>query len=657
MIKFGWMLLLGGLLHGTVAWSAAPEVEPYIRKDFFGDIKISPTGEYYAATVPLEDSTGLAILRRSDKAVMGRFRLARNSHVSDFWWVNPERVLISVSVKIGDLDEPRPTGEIFGMNVDGSKTGLLVGQRVEDEGLGTLIKVKKAEHIAAFLVDDLPGDDDEVIISVMPFTGDPMTCAERMNVYTGRRTQVARAPVQNAEFTTDGKGVVRFARGIDPDLTSKLFYRADADAQWELINDSSTTDRVEAALGFSSNDGVAYLQVEQTQGPDQIVAMDTVTRGRKVVLRDDNTDPWRIILRPGSAVPVGALFMDGKPRMGFFDEESEPARTYRSLEEAFGPGVPVITSSTQDGRIALVRTFRDRDPGLFFLYDAAAKSADMAVVSRAWVDRETSAEMRPIAFKARDGLDISGYLTLPLGGGDTNLPMVLLPHGGPYGVHESWSYDSEVQLLAAAGYAVLQVDYRGSGNHGRAFLHAGAREWGAKMQDDLTDATRWAITQGVADPERICIYGASYGGYAALMGAAKEPGLYRCAAGYVGVYDLPMMHTHGDIQKRGSGATYVREWVGEPGAIAAVSPVMMAERIRIPVFLAAGGEDERAPIEHTKKMQKALESANVPVETLYFDTEGHGFYQPQHRIEYYTKLLAFLDRNIGQARATASGVP
>ncbi|HEY4559890.1 MAG TPA: prolyl oligopeptidase family serine peptidase, partial [Lysobacter sp.] len=227
------------------------------------------------------------------------------------------------------------------------------------------------------------------------------------------------------------------------------------------------------------------------------------------------------------------------------------------------------------------------------------------------------------------------------------------PHGGPFGIRDYWAFDSDAQLLASAGYAVLQVNFRGSGGYGRDFRYAGARQWGGTMQDDVTDATKWAIKQGIADGSKICLYGASYGGYASLMGVAKEPDLYRCAAGYVGVYDLPTMHTAGDIAERKSGRNYVNDWIGPRDKVGEVSPTRLADRIKVPVFLAAGGEDERAPIEHSRMMERALRKAGVPVETLYFDTEGHGFYLVEHRREFYTKLLAFLSRSLGGETASA----
>jgi dipeptidyl aminopeptidase/acylaminoacyl peptidase len=253
--------------------------------------------------------------------------------------------------------------------------------------------------------------------------------------------------------------------------------------------------------------------------------------------------------------------------------------------------------------------------------------------------------------KARDGVDLHGYLTLPYGSAGKQLPMVVVPHGGPFGIADVWEFDGGIQMLAQAGYAVLQVNFRGSGGYGRWFRRAGARQWGLTMQDDVTDATRWAIQSGVADASRICIYGASYGAYAALTGVAKEPDLYKCAVGYVGVYDLPMMHTRGDTQTARWGETFLREWIGEPSEVAKVSPTNMADRIKVPVFLAAGGEDERAPIAHSELMERRLKAAGVPVETLYYKTEGHGFYNEAHQREYYTKLLDFFSRHLGGAKA------
>jgi dipeptidyl aminopeptidase/acylaminoacyl peptidase len=643
----------------AMAWgpgAQAVNVDAFIKRDQFGDIKLSPDGLHYAATVPMEDRTILVLLRRADNKIVGTFSTGKFTHVSDFQWVNAERVLLGVAEKFGALDQPQSLGEIYSLSTSGA-ADILIGQRVARQQVGTNIKGKKAESVFAYLVDDLPGDDRYVLVAVMPFAADPYTRLERMDVQSGRRMPVARAPVRNARFTTDNAGEARFARGAGANNISRLYVRKGNGDAWDLLNDEAASDQIEVPLGFSEDNTIAYLQVEHSKGPDSIVAMDMASGKRTELMRDDDTDPLHAIYRPGTSIPVGMMYMDGKRRAAFFDNASPEARQQRSLETAFADDFPVITSSTADGRLSLVRTGSDRNPGDFFVFDNHARKAEHLLSRRSWFDPEKMAHSRPVSLAARDGLPLKGYLTTPADGAGKNMPLVVVPHGGPFGIFDDWDFDSERQMLAAAGYAVLQVNFRGSGNHGRAFRKAGARQWGRAMQDDVTDATRWAIEQGHADPRRICIYGASYGAYAALMGVAREPDLYRCAVGYVGAYDLPTMHVHGDIHERGSGETYLREWIGSRDELAAVSPNRMADRIKVPVFLAAGGEDQRTPIEHSKMMERALIAAGKPVETLYYPNEGHGFYVEANRKAYYEKLLAFLGRHIGgkvASGATAS---
>ncbi len=648
-MKWGHGLALAAVLaFGLGPARAAPgiDLDAYVRKDTFVDIKLSPTGEYYAATVPLEDQMGLVIIRTSDNQISTALRMGKNTHFADFDWITDERVVLSLAEKFGMLDAPQLTGELYALDADGSDKQLLIGWRVTGSGTGTRIQTQRPDRVAAFLIDPLLEDPRHSLVSTERFALDPYTRAERLDIYTGRRTLVAIGPIRNARFTTDNAGTVRFAHGAGHDIVNKLYYRAGEGADWVLVNDESVSGHSEWPVGFSADNRIAYLTVEQPEGPNHIVAYDVATGERTKVLADGTGDPT-VLHAPGTRVPVGALFLDGKPRTAFFDPQSEHARLYRSLEAAFEGHAVYITSSTADGRKVLLQTWSDRNPGDFYIYDTVEKKAAHVVARRQWFDPADMAERRPVSFAARDGLELHGFVTIPAGADGRNLPMVVLPHGGPYGVFDTWGFETEAQMLAAAGYAVMQVNFRGSGSRGRAFEQAGAREWGGRMQDDVTDATRWAIAEGIADASRICIYGSSYGGYAAMMGAAREPSLYRCAAGNVGVYDLPTMHTHGDIQQRGSGQTYLREWIGERDGLAAVSPNRMADRIKVPVFLAAGGKDERAPIEHSRMMERALVAAGVPVETAWFPTEGHGYYDDANRREYYTRLLAFLGKHLG----------
>jgi len=645
--------LLCAVVGGTSAGTGGVDLDRYLRQEAFADIKISPGGEYVAATVPIEAGTALAIYRIADMKMVGTFRPPRNNHAHTFDWVSNERLLVGMAQKLGVLDRPAPTGELFGINANGKGGELLVGYRTAETGLGTNIKVKPAGMVAAFLTDELKDDDRNVLVAVTPFTDNAATQIERMDVSTGRRNAVARAPIAQAAFTTDARGEVRFAYGVGPDQKKKLYYRAGASSEWILLHDEALNPRNEAAIGFSADGRLAYLQVEQAEGPDVIVSWDPQSNERRTVLRDEIADPARIIHRPGTQVPVGALFMGTTPRTRFFDETSEDARLYRSLETALGAPV-YITSSTRNGSTVLVESWSGRNPGDFYLYDTLGKRARHLISRSDWIDPAQSADVRAITLQARDGRPLHGFLTVPPGVPMRALPMVVVPHGGPIGVLDDGTYSTETQMLAAAGYAVLQVNFRGSAGYGRAHAQAARKQWGAAMQDDVTDATRWAIEQGIADRERICIYGASYGAYAALMGTVREPGLYRCAAGYVGIYDLPLMYARGDIQSDESGLIYLREWLGRPKDLVERSPVNLTAQVGVPVLLAAGREDQRAPVVHTERMEAALKQAGTPVQALYYKNEGHGLYNLANQRDYYGHLLAFLSRSLGGGTAAAA---
>jgi len=649
MNKFLLAAALSALSLNAVAGGV--DVSAYTRKDQFTDLKISPNGEYLAATMPMEDRSVLAVIQRGTNKVTGSFKMPRDNYVADFEWISADRLVITGAEKFGFLDKPQPTGELFAMNADGSKTEMLVGYRVQDGGLGTTIKPKKGnDSIWAYLIPTTTGDGKTTLISAQPYAADPHSTAERIDVFTGRMKRVAIAPMRNARFAADNAGIVRFTWGSNSDNIRHLYYRTGEGAEWDLIT-VEKDGLFEEPIGFSADNQTVYLQVEQPRGPDAIVAMDLATRKRTEVLRDDKGDPARIIYGNNTRVPIGAYFADGLPHTAFFDAQAPEARLQKSLESAFSGSGVVITSQTNDGGLALVQVFADQNPGDFYLFDTKAKKAAHVLAKREWFDPATQATSKPIQVKARDGMVLHGFLTTPHGSTGKNLPMVVMPHGGPINIQDVWGFDNDAQVLAAAGYAVLQLNYRGSGGYGKSYISAGAKEWGGRMQDDLTDATRWAIAEGVADKGRVCLYGASYGGYASLMGVAKEPDLYKCAVGYVGVYDLPKMIADDTRDSRRSG-NWLREWVGDPAKLGDVSPTRLADRIKVPVFLAAGGKDEVAPIEHSKSMESALRKAGVPVETLYYDTEAHGFYTEEHQREFYTRLLAFLSRSLGGSVAT-----
>ena len=633
--------------------SAQVDVDRYVKQDSYDRVKISPNGEFLALTMNLADRQILLIQRRSDGKFTGKAAGLENSAVADFWWVNDHRLVVAMAEKLGSRDAPQQTGELHGVNADGSGAKLLVGSTNQDRSSsGAVYDFTGSTWQFAELIDTLPKDPQKVLVSISDYAVEPTTRVARMDVDTGRTIDVATAPLKRATFASDGAGLVRFAEGKDRENYSRLLYRDNNDAEWRVVNDERTSGLLEFPLGFSADDKTAYLQVQHKTGPDSIVSFEPATGKRVELLRDKLVDPDFLIYAQDELAPVGANFVSDRRYNVFFDETGADARLYRTLEAAFPGESVVVTSRTGDGKLALLQVSSDTNAGDFYLYDTSDQSAKGLFSRRNWLDPKTMSPTRSVQFAARDGLQLHGFVTVPKGAGP-GLPMVVLPHGGPFGVADTWDFDEDVQLLAEAGYAVLRVNFRGSGNYGRAFMHAGAREWGQRMQDDVTDATRWAITQGIADPKRICIYGASYGAYAAMMALAREPDLYRCGVGYVGVYDLPLMYREGARQ-----ATYVKnwfnDWLGKEATLAAVSPTQQAARMTQPVFLAAGGKDWRAPIAHSERMEKALKAAGRAPETLYFATEGHGFYTAAHRREFYAKLLKFLSHNIGGAKAKAS---
>ena len=639
----------------SMSAGAAPgvDLDSMLKHNQFDVIEISPDGQYLAATMPRDDREGLVVMRRSDSTIVGSLVPEKDEYVSQFEWISDKRVLIRLAEKVGALEQPRDTGRLYGLDVDQKSAELLIGGKTAADQLNAVNK----ELVYAASVSKIPGDDRHVIITAYPYSeSERFNTAELLDVYTGRRTVLAHAPSKSSQFYPDNAGVVRFAAAPLKDNLLGLWYRPTNDADWTLINDEAVSGSAETPLGFSADNRTAYLKVRRPSGPDAIVSYDTASGQRKEILRDAFADPEEVVTTfDGKDVPVGVIYDDGVPHAAFFDPQSREARLYAMLGQAFPGSAVRVTSTTRDGKLMLVYVYSDRDPGKFYLFNTQNSQAEYLLSRRRWVDPKASAQMQVVQIKARDGVPLRAYLTLPPGREARNLPLVVNPHGGPFTIYDRWGYNPEAQLLAAAGYAVLQVNYRGSGNYGQRFYNLGRKQWGLAMQDDLTDATEWTVAQGIVDPSRMCMYGGSYGGYASLEGVIKEPTLYKCAAGYVGVYDLALWASEAS-DKSTRLEHWAKEWIGtDPAQLAEASPSLHADRIKVPVFLAEGGEDETVPIEHSEKMEAALKKAGVPFDKLYFSTEGHGYYTLEHRREFYTRLLDFLDRNIGdKARTTAT---
>ncbi|MDB6166806.1 MAG: peptidase prolyl oligopeptidase active site domain protein, partial [Lacunisphaera sp.] len=317
-----------------------------------------------------------------------------------------------------------------------------------------------------------------------------------------------------------------------------------------------------------------------------------------------------------------------------------------------------ITSTSEDEKVMVVVATSDRDPGTYYVLNLRHPALMMIGKVNSRIKPADMRPVEPISYLARDGLTLHGYLTRPANSEGKLVPLVIHPHGGPYGPRDDWGFDPEVQLMVNRGYAVLQVNFRGSGGYGYSFQKAGQREWGGKMQDDLTDGVKWAIAQGIADPARVAISGASYGGYAALAGVTFTPELYCCAVNYVGVSDLNLITSWARGRADRGNDMFYRKWVGDDTEYKSQrSPLNYVERIRVPTLHAYGYNDPRVDIKHWTRLEPKLKQYGKTYEILIMGNEGHGFANENNRLTFYHKLDEFLEKYLGNGEPTTRLAP
>ncbi len=349
-------------------------------------------------------------------------------------------------------------------------------------------------------------------------------------------------------------------------------------------------------------------------------------------------------------VITAASYTSWKNERHFFDDETKFLfdRLNKELED-YEVG---ISATNKDETVFIIRTYSDRSLGAYYIYDKKTDELEKIVEVSPWIDENEMASMTPMKYEARDGMTINGYLTLPKGytmETAKKLPVIVNPHGGPW-ARDEWGFNPEIQFLANRGYAVFQMNFRGSTGYGKAFWESSFKKWGREMQDDITDGTYWLINQGIADPKRIAIYGGSYGGYATLMGLVKEPKLYAAGVDYVGVSNMfTFMKTIPPYWEPLLAMMY--EMVGDPKAdslmLREVSPVYQADKIVAPLFIAQGANDPRVNVDESDQMVAALKERGVNVEYLVKDNEGHGFRNEENRFEFYRAMEAFLSKQLG----------
>jgi dipeptidyl aminopeptidase/acylaminoacyl peptidase len=629
------------LLASSVPGMAAdpPPIANFARWADFQNVAISPNGQLLATTRMLNGRKTLQILRLKDRQPIGTFQLAGDRDIEDVYWPNDERVLFGASYRIGSLGSATLTHELMQVNVDGSSPETLIKPVT-----GNLAKWEfNVRHFD--IVDLLRDDEDNVLISVFD-DNDSLSYNNlyRINIRTGVRHKIMQSRMKWGEFVSDPmQGIVRIQDGATNDGDSVLLARKSESDSWQEIARGALAEGMTSFEGFTADPNLIYTSDGTDDAADILYTLDLTNKSRKEVFRSKEYAIAGLLRGRDPRNPIGVHWNGARNEWKFFDDKHADAVLFQSLRKALGDVDVSFSSFSKDRALAVAAVFSDTMPTNFFVVDLSKPGLVARLPTRPWIDSAQMSPMQPIRYKARDGTEIQGYLTLPRARGTSPLPMVVLPHGGPFGIRDHWAYDPDVQLLASRGYAVLQPNFRGSGGYGAKFRKAGHGQWGKVMQDDVTDATRWAIKQGYADADRICIYGGSYGAYVALESVASEAGLYRCAIGYAGAYDLRSLR---DDSRDPTARDYWRKVMGTDQAdLDAHSPALHAQSIKVPVLLVHGEDDHRCPFEQFEKMRDALKANDKVFEVLVKDNEGHGFYDEKNIEEFYTRMIAFLDKH------------
>jgi dipeptidyl aminopeptidase/acylaminoacyl peptidase len=466
-----------------------------------------------------------------------------------------------------------------------------------------------------------------------------------LDVFSGGLTRVQRDRSPVTSWMTDRTGTVRFGYGYDGDTSAAQYVaRASEDAPWKILQKFKRFEATPfSALGFGARPNILLVSAPHN-GRDAIWEMDLdEANDFQLLFANGEVDVDDAILWPADGHIVGFQYETDRPKTRYIDPVASGVDA--SLKGLLPDTANYIVDGSRDGKRLIIVAHSDVKPLRYYVLDLAANKMYAIGVSQPDLDKATLAPMKSIQVKTAEGLKIPGYLTLPVGKEPKNLPTVVYPHGGPY-ARDHWGYDEVVQMLASRGYAVLQLNFRGSTGFGDEWLSAGWRGWGTVMHDDITSGARWLISEGIADPKRLCIVGWSYGGYAALIGVVKEPELYRCAASIAGVSDITRLAR--DDDRFYGGREAIRESLGKDRReLKETSPLQQADRIKVPVLLVHGEDDIQVLVDHSKVMAKELNRKGIRNELVLIKGGDHGLSRGEWRLTLFSRLEKFLADNLG----------
>lgn len=610
--------------------AATPSIADFASDADFAAPALSPDGTLVAFVTRVQNTRVLVALDTVKRERRGL--MAATTDTFEISWCsfkNNDRLLCGLRGTEFAAGQPYPVSRLVAIDTSGkAKPKVLVQNSTNGWS-------QYQDHIM-----DWQLNDPRHVLIELTDENSVFPTVHALDVYTGLTSVVQRGRSPILSWTTDRAGVVRFGAGYD-EHKSTFITRDSADTSWRTLAKWDLGEGDFNVIGFGPTPGTLLVSADHN-GRDAIFEMDLNEKtSRQLLFADPRVDVDGPIYWPADRRIVGFNYDDEMPRRMVFDAPAK--EIFDAIDQVLPDAVNYLVDSSTDGRKLLVASSKDVRPTDYYILDLDQKKmVRVCSANPALADAQLS-PMKPVKIKAPDGKVLPGYLTLPLGSDGKKVPMIVYPHGGPH-VRDHWGFDEMVQFFASRGYAVLQVNYRGSTGYGYEWFDAGLQNWGTVMVDDITAATRWAIAEGIADPAHTCIVGWSYGGYAALMSAVREPDLYRCSVSIAGVSDLKAL-LNDDSRFYAGRKTMARILGTDSDELKAGSPLRSADKIKVPVLLVHGTDDIQVLVDHSKRMARALDNAKKKYELVIIKDGNHSLSRFEWRQTLLTKLETFLAAN------------
>ena len=662
----GFAALLVMLIAAGVAQAAPPSVEAFFRKPAYGGATLSPNGRYLAVVAPVGERRGLIVIDLEAKAAT-RMQSPGDGDVLGAVWQNDERLV----VRIGELErasgEPPREAGLVAINRDGTDSRVIAGIQPRTMAGSSIVEKRFERPWFVRLLRVVEGTND-VLLTARERNAETLD-VYRYDTVSGEKTLLTfDSPGAVQHWVVDFDGVPRAALTADIDHDVSAWYvRKSASDPWIEVEAAKLGALNSVPLEFDPDGKLLYVSARRN-GDDRAsiyeYAIDAHAWRKPIVqhpLRDVDGGNASFRSDYRARELLGLAYTDDKPSVAWFD--AGYARVQKSVDATLPDTVNLLQ---RRGDRFLVVAFSDRDPGEAYLLDTKSMRLEKLFSYEPWIDVSAMAARRWVRYSARDGLTIPALLTVPPNAGAKPFPLVVVIHGGPNVEATRWGYDAETQFLVSRGYAVLQPQFRGTLGFGWKLRSAGFRKWGDEMQDDLEDGVKWAIAQGIADPGRVCFYGASYGGYAAAWGAIKNATLIKCAVSYVGVTSIDYLFDNAqtDLSRLADRSSLMVREIGDPKTERArfrrVNPIDNADKVGVPILLAYGASDRRVPLVHGTDFRSALDRAHKPYEWVVYADEGHGFVKDENLFDFYGRVDRFLAKYLDASAApapTAATVP